>query len=318
MKSRSLLAQVLTVNLLLVAATVLVVTVTLDFHLTELAKGREAVVLALAIVATLLGNWLLLRRRFAPLERLISAMESVDLAAPHGDAMEVVVESAEVARLSASFRRMIARLETERREAGRAAIRAQERERQRIAQDLHDEVNQALTAVSLRLQASIEHAPPELRRELTETKRLSAQAMEELLALARQLRPSVLDDHGLLAALQSQIRDFSDQTRIHAAFHARGPAPMLSPEQQLVIYRVTQESLSNIAQHAAARHVEVELSFIGRTILRISDDGRGFIGPRNGGLGLSGMRERALMAGGQLAIWSAQNQGTRVELTIGS
>jgi two-component system sensor histidine kinase UhpB len=318
MKSRSLLAQVLTVNLLLVAATVLVVTVTLDFHVTELAKGREAVVLALAIVATLLGNWLLLRRRFAPLERMISAMESVDLAAPHGDAVEVVVESAEVARLSAAFRRMIARLETERREAGRAAIRAQERERQRIAQDLHDEVNQALTAVSLRLQASIEHAPPELRRELTETKRLSAQAMEELLALARQLRPSVLDDHGLLAALQSQIRDFSDQTRIHTAFHARGTAPMLSPEQQLVIYRVTQESLSNIAQHAEARHVEVELSFIGRTILRVSDDGRGFIGPRNGGLGLSGMRERALMAGGQLAIWSAQNQGTRVELTIGS
>jgi two-component system sensor histidine kinase UhpB len=74
-----------------------------------------------------------------------------------------------VDRLSVAFRRMIARLEAERREAGRAAIRAQERERRRIAQDLHDEVNQALTAVSLRLQASIEHAPPELRRELTET-----------------------------------------------------------------------------------------------------------------------------------------------------
>jgi two-component system sensor histidine kinase UhpB len=318
MKSRSLLAQVLAVNLLLVAATVLVVTVTVDFHLGQLARGREAVVLVLAVLATLLGNWLLLRRRFAPLERMISAMESVDLAAPREDAVETVVESAEVARLSAAFRRMIARLETERREAGRAAIRAQERERQRIAQDLHDEVNQALTAVSLRLQASIEHAPPELRRELTETKRLSAQAMEELLALARQLRPSVLDDHGLLAALQSQIRDFADQTRIHAAFHARGAVPRLSPEQQLVIYRVTQESLSNIAQHSEAQHVEVELSFIGRTILRVSDDGRGFVASRNGGLGLSGMRERALLAGGHLSIWSGQNQGTRVELTIGS
>ncbi|MEA2196168.1 MAG: two-component system, NarL family, sensor histidine kinase UhpB [Solirubrobacteraceae bacterium] len=317
MKSRSLLAQVLAVNLLLVAATVLVVTVTLDFHVTALAKGREAIVLALAIIATLLGNWLLLRRRFAPLERMISAMESVDLAAPREDAVEAVVESAEVARLSAAFRRMIARLEAERREAGRAAIRAQERERQRIAQDLHDEVNQALTAVSLRLQASIEHAPPELRRELTETKRLSAQAMEELLALARQLRPSVLDDHGLLAALQSQIRDFGDQTRIHAHFHARGTVPRLTPEQQLVIYRVTQESLSNIAQHAEAQNVDVELSFIGRTILRVSDDGRGFVTSRNGGLGLSGMRERALLAGGHLSIWSGQNQGTRVELTIG-
>jgi two-component system, NarL family, sensor histidine kinase UhpB len=318
MKPRSLLVQVLAVNLLLVAGTVLVATVAVDLHFAELERGREAIVLGLAILATLLGNWLLLRRRFAPLERMISTMEAVDLAAPHEETIEAVVDSAEVERLSAAFRRMIARLETERREAGRAAIRAQERERRRIAQDLHDEVNQALTAVSLRLQASIEHAPPELRIELTETKRLSAQAMEELLALARQLRPSVLDDHGLLPALQSQIRDFSDQTGIRTAFHARGTVPKLTPEQQLVIYRVTQESLSNIAQHARANQVEVELSFIGRTILRVSDDGRGFALSREGGLGLSGMRERALLAGGQLSIWSGQSQGTRVELTIGS
>jgi two-component system sensor histidine kinase UhpB len=211
---------------------------------------------------------------------------------------------------------MIARLEAERRQAGRAAIEAQERERLRIAQDLHDEVNQALTAVSLRLQASIEHAPPDLRRELIETKRLSSQAMEELLTLARQLRPAVLDDHGLIPALHSQVRDFADQSRIDAVFNSRGTLPRLTPEQQLVIYRVTQESLSNIAQHAQARRVEVELSFIGRTILRISDDGRGFVGSRKGGLGLSGMRERALLAGGQLNIWSGEGKGTRVELTI--
>jgi two-component system sensor histidine kinase UhpB len=222
-----------------------------------------------------------------------------------------------VERLDAAFQRMISRLEAERRDAGRAAIRAQERERRRIAQDLHDEVNQALTAVSLRLQASIEQAPPELRRELTETKRLSGQAMEELLALARQLRPAVLDDHGLIPALHSQVRDFGDQTGLRASFSARGTVPRLTPEQQLVIYRVTQESLSNIAQHAGATSVDVELSFIGRTLLRISDDGTGFETPRDGGLGLSGMRERALLAGGQLSIWSGNGKGTRVELTIG-
>jgi two-component system sensor histidine kinase UhpB len=317
MKRRSLLVQVLTVNLLLVAGTVLVATVAVDLHLGELARRRELFVLILAVVATLLGNWLLLRRRFAPLDRMISTMETVDLASLDEDAIEPAKESVEVARLNGAFRRMIARLEAERREAGRAAIRAQERERRRIAQDLHDEVNQALTAVSLRLQASIEHAPPELQGELKETKRLSAQAMEELLALARQLRPSLLDDHGLLPALQSQIRDFSDQTRIRAGFHARGTVPKLSPEVQLVIYRVLQESLSNIAQHSGARQVDVELSFIGRTILRVSDDGHGFTTSRNGGLGLSGMRERALLAGGQLSIWSSEDSGTRVELTIG-
>jgi two-component system, NarL family, sensor histidine kinase UhpB len=303
------------VNLLLVAGTALVAAAAVDAHFGNAIRGSEVVVIALAVVATLLGNWMLLRRRFAPLEEVISAMERVDLAAPHPLAPRS--ESAEVERLDAAFNRMIARLEAERRDAGRAAIRAQERERRRIAQDLHDEVNQALTAVSLRLQASIEQAPPDLRRELTETKRLSGQAMEELLAIARQLRPAVLDDHGLLPALHSQVRDFGDQTGLRTTFNARGTVPRLTPEQQLVIYRVTQESLSNIAQHAGATNVDVELSFIGRTVLRISDDGCGFTAPRNGGLGLSGMRERALLAGGQLSIWTGDGQGTRVELTIG-
>jgi two-component system sensor histidine kinase UhpB len=226
------------------------------------------------------------------------------------------IDSAEARRLAAAINRMLARLESARREAGRAAIQAQERERRRIAQDLHDEVNQALTAVSLRLQASIEHAPPPLKRELNETKRLAGQAMEELLALAQQLRPAVLDDLGLLPALHSQVRDFADQTGIRASFNVRGSVPRLSPEQQLVVYRVTQECLSNVAQHAQARRVDVELSFIGRTVLRINDDGKGFTSGRDGGLGLSGMRERALLAGGHLSIWSAAGQGTRVELKL--
>ena len=106
--------------------------------------------------------------------------------------------------------------------------------------------------------------------------------------------------------------------------------PSLTDEEQLVIYRVTQESLSNIAQHANASHVRVQLSFVGRTILRISDDGAGFDpGPGNegrngrprgrvGGLGLSGMRERALLIGGNLALFSAPSEGTTIELTMGA
>jgi two-component system sensor histidine kinase UhpB len=317
MKSRPLLAQVLAVNLLLVAGTVLVATVALDTHLSLVVRGREALVLGLAIVATLLGNWLLLRRRFEPLDQLISAMETTDLAGPQAPGLpNHRSDSAEVQRLEIAFGRMVSRLEAERKHAGKAAIQAQERERRRIAQDLHDEVNQALTAVSLRLQASIERAPADLRKELLETKRLSGQAMEELLALARQLRPALLDDHGLIPALHSQVRDFAERTGVRARFNARGSVPRLTQEQQLVIYRVTQESLSNIVQHAGARSVDVELSFIGRIVLRVSDDGCGFTGPRNGGLGLSGMRERALLAGGQLSIWSDPGQGTRVELTI--
>jgi two-component system sensor histidine kinase UhpB len=252
---------------------------------------------------------------------MISTMEEVDLASPQERTRNTSrLDSAEVRRLDRAFQRMIARLEAQRREAGRAAIQAQERERRRIAQDLHDEVNQALTAVSLRLQASIEHAPPQLRRELTETKRLASQAMEELLSLARQLRPAVLDDHGLLPALHSQVFHFADQTGINATFNARGPVGPLTPEEQLVIYRVTQESLSNVAQHSGARNVEVELSFVGRTVLRVSDDGRGFAHDgthrSNGELGLSGMRERALLVGGLLNVRSIEGRGTRVELLL--
>jgi two-component system, NarL family, sensor histidine kinase UhpB len=317
MKSRPLIAQVLAVNLLLVAGTALVATVAVDAHMTQGIRGREALVLGLAIAATLLGNWLLLHRRFEPLDRLISSMEDIDLANPvQRQLPSHRRDSAEVRRLDAALQRMIHRLESERLEAGRAAIQAQEQERRRIAQDLHDEVNQALTAVSLRLQASIERAPADLRRELAETKRLSTQAMEELLTLARKLRPAVLDDHGLLPALHSQVGDFADQTGIRARFSSRGTPPQLTPEQQLVIYRVTQESLSNIAQHAEAKTVDVELSFIGRTVLRIKDDGRGFKTMRRGGLGLSGMRERALLVGGRLTVWSDPGRGTRVELTI--
>jgi len=316
-KSRSLLAQVLAVNLLLVAGTMLVATLVVSAQAGSIPRGREALVLGLAMVATLLGNWLLLHRRFHPLDELISAMERIDLAAP--DPLEPVargLDSADVKRLDAAFRRMIARLEAERRQAGHAAIRAQERERHRIAQDLHDEVNQALTAVSLRLQASIAQAPPELQSELLETKRLSGQAMEELLAIARQLRPAVLDDHGLIPALASQVQLFGEQTGIEARFNVSGSAAELSPEQQLVLYRVTQESLSNIAQHAAARHVAVDLDLAPSARLAVTDDGRGFAGVRDGGLGLTGMRERALLVGGELSVRSTPGRGTRVELRL--
>src|SRR5256885_9675263 len=160
MKSRPLLAQVLTVNLLLIAGTVLVATVALDAHVTSVTRGQEAVVLGLSVVATLLGNWLLLHRRFEPLDELISEMEEVDLAEPEAAQLTSPQgQSAEVKRLHVAFRRMIERLEAERKQAGRAAIQAQERERRRIAQDLHDEVNQALTAGFLRLPAPTEPAP---------------------------------------------------------------------------------------------------------------------------------------------------------------
>ena len=318
MRSRTLLTQVLAVNTALVALTAFVAALVARDRLEDATSTEGLLMIALAVSGVVLLNSILLRKRLAPIERLVDAMSGVDLARP-GKRADVTRGAAdEVRRLTADFNRMLERLEEERRQSGRAVLRAQEQERSRIAQDLHDEVNQALTGVLLRLQATIGDAPPGLQQELQETKEVAAQAMEELLHLARQLRPTALDDHGLVPALASQVADFGDRTGIRSTFRPHGSVPRLSDEEQLVIYRVTQESLSNVAQHARARHVDVELSFIGRTVLRVRDEGRGLVRNGNGRLGVSGMRERALLVGGQLSIYSEPGDGTTIELTMGA
>jgi two-component system, NarL family, sensor histidine kinase UhpB len=320
MKKLTLLSQVLAINALLVTATVFVASVAVDLQPGGFSsQRREFLVLVLAVLVTLLANAFLLRRRFEPLERLISTMERADLTATGARATPSPGDGVEVARLHATFNRMLDRLEAERRDGARAVLHAQEQERKRLAQDLHDEVNQALTAILLRLEASLQDAPPGLKRELETTKALATRAMEELLNLARELRPTALDDHGLIAALRTQVAEFGERTGIDARFFRRGPIPMLSDDQQLVLYRVTQESLSNVAQHASAKEVVVELSFVGRTMLRVTDDGRGLPSERdsrNGGLGLSGMNERALLIGGKLSIDSSEGAGTTVTLML--
>ncbi|HKH16678.1 MAG TPA: HAMP domain-containing sensor histidine kinase [Solirubrobacteraceae bacterium] len=315
-------------NAALVGATALVAAVVARDRLADIASGDGLLVLGLTVASAILLNSLLLRARLAPMARLVEAMTHVDLARPGMRVTTPGRSAREVHELTDAFNRMLTRLEVERREAGRAVLRAQEQERSRIAQDLHDEVNQALTAILLRLSATIGDAPWGLRSELHETQELVSQAMDELLALARQLRPTALDDHGLVAALASQVSDFGQRSGMQARFHHHGEVPTLSDEEQLVIFRVTQESLSNIAKHARARVVDVELSFVGRTVLRVRDDGHGFdpapahringrLCGRPGGLGLSGMRERALLVGGSLHVFTAPDEGTTIELTMG-
>jgi two-component system sensor histidine kinase UhpB len=320
MRTRTLLTQVLAVNAMLVAVTAFVAAVVARDRLDEALSLEGLLMIALAVSGVVLLNSILLRRRLEPMGRLVETMSSVDLATPGKRAGHARGAASEVRRLTADFNRMLARLEQERRESGSAVLRAQELERSRIAQDLHDEVNQALTAILLRLSATIGDAPPALQDELRETQALATQAMEELLHLARQLRPTALDDHGLVPALASQVADFGDRTGIRATFQRHGPVPPLSDEEQLVIYRVTQESLSNVAQHAGASRVDVELSFIGRTVLRVKDDGAGFKANGNGRgrLGVSGMRERALAVGGYLTVFSEPGDGTTIELTMGA
>ncbi len=182
------------------------------------------VIVALAIaVAALATSLLRLRRRLRPLERLIEEMEKVDLSRPGPlpASIDGVGETEEVERIELAFLRMLRRLEAERRRAGSAALQAQEQERTRVARDLHDEVNQSLTGLLLRLEAAREAAPPELEGELAETKALANQAMRELLSLARQLRPTALDDLGLAAATAGQVEQLA-RGEIEAEFSADG------------------------------------------------------------------------------------------------
>jgi two-component system sensor histidine kinase UhpB len=278
------------------------------------------VVLALAVVA-LATSLLRLRRRLGPLERLIEEMEKVDLSRPGPllpSSIDGIGETSEVERLELAFLRMVRRLEAERRRAGSAALQAQEEERTRVARDLHDEVNQSLTGLLLRLEAVREAAPPELEPELAATRTLANQAMRELLSLARQLRPTALDDLGLVAAIAGQVEQLA-RGEIAADFEDEGDFSDLSDDAQLVVYRVAQEALSNAARHSGAARVEVRLRRLddGGVELTVADDGRGFaFDESERGLGLGGMRERALLIGGDLTIESRPGRGTTVRLTV--
>jgi len=320
MQRTALLSQVLAVNTLLVVATVFGASVAARLDLSDAAASRQFLVLVAALLATLLANNFVMRRRFAPLESLTRTMECVDLTLPGMRAQPQPGESVDIARLRTAFNVMLARLETERTGSAAAVLRAQEAERARVARDLHDEVNQALAAVSLRLAATAEHAPPEFAEELAETQRLAGQAMQELLGLARDLRPAALDDHGLLPALRTQVRLFGERWGIPAHLAADGTRPMLGEFEQLVVYRVVQEALSNVARHAHATRVNVSVRGCNAAQVKVSiiDDGVG-LSPqhmRDGGAGLVGMRERALLAGGRLDVVATPGGGTTIELTV--
>jgi two-component system sensor histidine kinase UhpB len=275
----------------------------------------------LAALTALAVNQVLLHRRFTPLERLIEEMEKVDLSRPGPllpASIDGVGETEEVERIELAFLRMMRRLEAERRRAGSAALAAQEEERARVARDLHDEVNQSLTGLLLRLEAARDAAPPELEPQLAETKALANQAMRELLSLARQLRPTALDDLGLAAAVGGQVEQVA-QGEIEAELRTEGDFSDLADDAQLVVYRVAQEALSNAARHSGADRVEVALRRRpdGGVELAVADDGRGFAFEESErGLGIGGMRERALLIGGELTIESRPGAGTTVRLAV--
>jgi two-component system sensor histidine kinase UhpB len=241
MHRKNLLTQVLVANLLLIVAAVVVTGIAGNPKVDVAGRPGLALILALAVALTILVNVIVLQRRFRPLERLVDEMERADLSRPGANlpaAPDARSEPEEVERLNRAFRRMLERLEAERRRTSSTALAAQEEERARVARDLHDEVNQSLTALLLRLEAARVKAPVELAHELAETKALANQAMEELLMLARQLRPTALDDLGLKAALAGHVKELGLRGKVNATFDSTGNFSGLPADVQLVVYRV--------------------------------------------------------------------------------
>jgi two-component system, NarL family, sensor histidine kinase UhpB len=321
MRRPSLLSQIVALNLLMVTVSIALVILVSGIDLSIQAQRWQFLILAMALMLTFLLNTLLLRKRFEPFERLVAMMERVDLSRP-GRRLDLETNprqgSNDVQRLAAAFNFMLERLERERLRSGELVLRAQEEERKRIARDLHDEVNQSLTALLLRIEAATQDAPPELQQELAETKHLANRAMTELLDLARQLRPTALDDHGLVAALRTHVKDYDRRSDASAHFWVDPDIQELAPDVQLVIYRVAQEALVNAARHSGASRIEVNLERHNSSVcLQVADNGSGFaFADESKGLGLSGMRERALLVGGSLEIDSRQGTGTTVKLEV--
>jgi two-component system sensor histidine kinase UhpB len=316
-KRESLSGQVVAANLLLVVATLFAASAASSLDLNIKDQRLQFALLAMTVILALLLNILMLQRRFNPLEQLIRDIEAIDPADPVAfEAPEQPVE--EIERLAHAFRKLLERIEAERRRAGRLQLRAQEEERKRVARDLHDEVNQALTAILLRLEALTQIAPPRLRDELSETKRLANQAMGELLQLARQLRPTALDDHGLVPAIEDQLRRFKAQHGVETRLDTEGELDDLGNDQQLVLYRVTQEALNNVARHSRAQTVSVSITrHDGTVALAVADDGAGFnLGSEDRGLGLEGMAERARLVNGHFEIDARPGRGTTLRLQV--
>ncbi|WP_329256326.1 HAMP domain-containing sensor histidine kinase [Actinoallomurus sp. NBC_01490] len=276
----------------------------------------EAVVLVAGLVVMLAANALLLRVGLSPLGRLTQLMTTIDLLRP-GQRLPVT-GSSEVAALIRTFNEMIGRLEAERSASSARALSAQESERQRVAQELHDEIGQSLTAVLLELGHAADLAPEPLRADLRHAQETTRDSLNEVRRVARRLRPGVLEDLGLVSALTELTTQFSMHTGLTVRRHLRTDLTDLDPQIELVLYRVAQESLTNAARHADASNVDLTLEAspaCDSVLLCVADDGRG-LGRYTEGSGIRGMRERALLVGGRLTIEPGRPAGTQVRLYV--
>ena len=286
--------------------------------------------LVLATLLSLSITVLLLRASFRPLFNLMTTIRVIS--AGKTETRAVIASDPEIGELATAYNSMLDRLEGARKEQALLILQAHEEERRRIARELHDETSQNLTALLVHtevLQQGIEGMPDEstlgeLRSQLVlglkQLVQLTQQTLESTRMLAQQLRPAVLDDLGLAAALRWLVEDSRQRLQLAVSLQLD---PALSETYlhslphiyQITLFRIIQECLTNIARHAHAQHVQLRLGqdecYL---ILCVTDDGQGFdmTQPMHG-LGVRGMRERTALLDGTLTVQAQLGQGTTVQ-----
>ncbi len=325
--------KVLIANTLLVAAGAVIGT-TLSFRAGHELSGEAyhrwhyVYILLFAAGGTALSALIygvLLRWALRPLEQLQEAVEAL-----RQGRMDIQVpihpfSDAQMEQLVETFNQMIETIASNNERLhwlSQRILQAQEEERARIARELHDEAAQWLTSLLIRQRLLIRSLPPEMRPEIEEIQRMTAAALEHLRRIAMELRPAILDDLGLVEALRWLAEEFQKQTGLPVTLEIHGRIERLPREVELVLYRVSQEALTNIARHAKATQVEIHLNCGGDQLeMVIADNGIGFDPEivrksRSRSMGLIGMAERLSLIDGTLDIESAPGKGTRIRARV--
>ncbi|HEX4109245.1 MAG TPA: sensor histidine kinase [Solirubrobacteraceae bacterium] len=311
--SGSLLWRIFAVNAIVFGTAVALLALT-PAHVHARTRWSEVVMLIAGLALVLCADFVLIARTLVPLRRLVDVMGAVDARSPRQRATLNGSTSDDVRTLAEAFNEMLDRLEAERRESERRKATAQEAERRRIARELHDEIGQSLTAVALRAEYAATR-PPEAEAVVREIVELAQRGLEDVRRMANQLRPEVLDDLGLVNALLTLCSRVAPGTRVRRAFDEQ--LPELTSEQELVIYRIAQEALTNAVRHAPGSVVDLALrGHQERVVLTVRDYGPGLAAGAVPGNGLTGMRERAELVGAELSIGSVASGGAEIVLVM--
>ncbi len=313
----SLFWRVVLINAAVLVAAVLALVLT-PARVSASPTAAEIQVLLGGTVLVIALNVLLLRRVFVPLERLTGTMRRVDPLEP-GRRVALRKPAAEVAELARAFNEMLDRLEHERRSSGRRRWPPRRGSGCAWRASCTTRWVRRLTGVVLALEGIARRAPDDLHEEIADVQEAARAGVEHVRGIARGLRPGALEELGLRSALTTLATTFGGRTGLRVRHAIAADLPLLSAEQDLAVYRVAQESLTNVVRHAGAHSAELELAEEDdAVVLRVTDDGGGIpavhAAATDGGVG--GMRERALLAGGRLRVGALPGRGTEVRLEL--